>query len=136
MLPSIRDCRLVPVRSITDARGSLAFAEDGCLPFKVRRVFWLYGIQPGAVRGGHAHRWHDEILIAMSGSFTVRVQDRQGTAEFVLDRPDCGLFLPHHVWQVMYGFTPGAVYMVLADDVYSEKDYYRDYIEWKKAVTQ
>ena len=126
---------LVELPKITDPRGSLTFAEGGRhVPFEIRRVFYLYGLAPGTQRGGHAHKWHDEVIIALAGSFDIRVDDGFQTSRYTLASPSTGLFLPRLVWQDLENFSPGAVCLVLASDVYAEADYYRKYPDFLAAV--
>lgn len=126
---------IIEIPEISDDRGHLNFAEGGRhVPFEIKRVFCLYGIPPGKVRGGHAHKWHDEVIFSLVGRFDIRVDDGFRKADFTLDRPNRGLFLPHQVWQDFTHFSPDAVCMVLASDVYTEADYYRKYDEFLQAV--
>lgn len=127
--------RIIELPTVTDPRGSLSFAEGlRHVPFEIRRVFYLYGLAPGTTRGGHAHKWHDEVIIPLAGSFGIRLDDGVQTRRYTLDRPSAGLFLPRLVWQDLENFSPGAVCLVLASDVYSEADYYRKHADFLAAV--
>jgi dTDP-4-dehydrorhamnose 3,5-epimerase-like enzyme len=127
--------RIIELPTITDPRGSLSFAEGlRHVPFEIRRVFYLYGLAPGTTRGGHAHKWHDEVIVPLAGRFDIRLDDGFQTRRYTLDRPSAGLFLPRLVWQDLENFSPGAVCLVLASDVYSEADYYRRHAEFLAAV--
>jgi len=127
--------RIIDLPTITDPRGSLTFAEGARhVPFEIRRVFYLYALAPGTKRGGHAHKWHDEVIIPLAGSFDIRLDDGFQTCRYALDCPSTGLFLPRLVWQDLENFSPGAVCLVLASDVYTEADYYRKYPDFLAAV--
>ncbi len=130
----LEQVRIIELPTRSDPRGSLTFAEgDRHLPFPIKRVFYLYGIPPNAHRGGHAHKWHDEVIIAAAGSLEIIVDDGAGKATYRLDAPHRGLLLPRMVWQDLREFSPGAVCLVLASDVYSEADYYRKYDDFLAA---
>ncbi|MFA4944308.1 MAG: FdtA/QdtA family cupin domain-containing protein [Lentisphaeria bacterium] len=131
----LEQVRLLEFPKISDPRGSLSFVEgERHLPFAIKRVFYLYGIAPGQSRGGHAHKWHDEVIIPLAGSFDIILDDGFAKQPHHLDQPHVGLFLPRLVWQDLVNFSPGAVCLVLASDVYSEADYYRRYPEFLAAV--
>jgi hypothetical protein len=92
----------------------------------VKRFFALHDIAPNAHRGGHAHREQHQFLVMLAGGVTVTVDDGETRTEVRLDRPNLALHAPPMLWLDLDGFTPGAVCMVLASDVYAESDYIRD----------
>jgi dTDP-4-dehydrorhamnose 3,5-epimerase-like enzyme len=103
------------------------------LPFKMKRVFYLYDVPQGSFRGKHAHIEHFTFLIAINGSFDVTLIDTNGNQEVVtLNRPNKGLLIPNMVWHELNNFTSGAVCLVLASDVHKEEDYIRDFDEFLK----
>ena len=111
-----------------DARGSLIALEcEQDIPFKVRRVYYIYGTQQGIPRGFHAHRTLSQVLIAVSGSVRVCCEYNSERKEFLLDSPDQGLLLEGLVWREMHDFSEGCVLLVLASEHYCEEDYIRDY---------
>jgi UDP-2-acetamido-3-amino-2,3-dideoxy-glucuronate N-acetyltransferase len=120
---------------ITDHRGHLSFAElNQSLPFSVSRYFLVFGVPNREIRGEHAHRTLHQYLVAVHGSCAVRVFDGKRSEEIVLDRPDCALHVPPMVWTTQYKYSPDAVLLVLASDVYREEDYIRDFDEYRASA--
>jgi hypothetical protein len=133
--PSIGDCRIVTLPKITDPRGNLTFIEgDRHVPFSISRVYYLYDVPGGAERGGHAHRALHQLIIAMSGSFDVILDDSTGKHRFHLNRSYTGLYVCPMIWREIDNFSSGSVCMVLASNRYDEADYYRNYDEYVKAM--
>jgi len=127
--------RLVDLATATDATASLTFIEGGRhLPFEIRRVYYLYDIEAGAERGGHAHKQHEELIIAAAGRFDIVLNDGYRSERFCLERPNQGVFFPTMVWHELQNFTPGSVCLVLASLYYDQEDYFRDYDEFVAAV--
>lgn len=111
-----------------DANGSLAYAEVGSgLPFTPKRMFTVWDVPSGAVRGRHAHRTCQQFLVCTHGSIRVQVEGREGDMEFILDSPHLGLYLPPMVWAELRGHSQGATLLVLASHAYDESDYIRDH---------
>jgi dTDP-4-dehydrorhamnose 3,5-epimerase-like enzyme len=128
-------CRIIDLPKVTDPRGNLTFVEAGNhIPFDIRRVYYLYDVPGGAERGGHAHKELQQLIIAMSGSFDVVVDDGKKKKRFHLNRSYYGLYLPTMVWRELDNFSSGSVCMVLASNRYDESDYYRDYKKFLQAV--
>lgn len=122
----------LPLQVHGDDRGSLIALENGHnLPFDVKRVYYIYGTQAGVPRGFHAHRKLKQLLIAVSGSVTVKTEHDGKTETHLLNRPDEGLLINGLVWREMHDFSPDCVLIVLADDYYNEADYIRDYNVFK-----
>lgn len=115
-----------------DERGLLVALERSSLPFEIQRVFYLYDTQPNVRRGKHAHKKCNQVLICVSGSCKILLDDGIKKEVVVLDSPDSGIFVPAGDWREMYEFSPGAVLLVLADQPYDEGDYIRDYDEFLK----
>lgn len=118
---------------ILDERGSLTFVEGARhLPFEIRRAYWIYGVPTGEERHGHAHRTLDEVLVALSGSFNVRLDD--GAREWVatLNRPYVGLFVPRLTWRCVESFSSGAVCLALASAPFDAADYVRSRHEFRR----
>ena len=120
-----------------DKRGMLvALEEMKDIPFEVKRVYYMYDTVAGVRRGYHAHKALQQILIAIHGSCKIHLDDGNDTAEVVLDKPYEGLYLSNNVWREMYDFSPDAVLMVLASEVYKEEDYIRDYDAFLQMVKE
>ncbi|APZ95934.1 sugar 3,4-ketoisomerase [Fuerstiella marisgermanici] len=130
------DCRLLRFPRIEDRRGNLSFIEGGKhIPFDIKRVYYLYDVPGGAERGGHAHKQLWQVIIAMSGSFDVMLDDGFGQQKFHLNRSYSGLVVGPMMWREIDNFSSGSVCLVLASRHYDEDDYYRDYNEFCKAVS-
>ena len=119
-----------------DDRGSLIALENHKdYPFDVRRVYYIFGTVEGVRRGFHAHKHLQQILICVSGSCMVHLDNGKGeTEEIALDNPQKGLYIANDLWREMYDFSPDAVLMVLASEFYDESDYIRDYQAFVKYV--
>lgn len=129
------ECRLIELPKVLDPRGSLTFIEGNRhIPFESKRVFYLYDVPGGASRAGHALKTCHQFIIAISGSFAVHVDDGFRKASFHLNRSYYGLHLPPLIWREIDDFSSGAVCLVLASELYSEVDYYREYDQFLKAV--
>jgi len=132
---NIADCRLIDLPKIADPRGNLTFVEGGNhIPFDIKRVYYLYDVPGGAERGGHAHKDLHQLIIAMSGSFDVVLDDGFEKKRFHLNRSYNGLYVCPMIWRELDNFSSGAVCMVLASNPYGESDYYRNYDEFKEAL--
>lgn len=127
---TVDSCRIIqlPRHHSTDRRGNLSVVEAfRTVPFDVRRVYYIYDVPGGESRGAHAHRSLHQLIVAVSGSFTVSVTDGVETRSYRLDRPYMGLYLVPGMWRTLDDFSSGAVCLVLASEVYDEDDYIRDY---------
>jgi dTDP-4-dehydrorhamnose 3,5-epimerase-like enzyme len=112
---------------VEDTRGNLAFIQNDILPFEFKRIYYLYDVPSSAFRGGHSHIYQEEILIALSGSFEVAVNDGISKKSFLLNKPNIGLHISTGIWRELENFSSGAVCLVLASDVFKEEDYIRDF---------
>lgn len=113
---------------IADPRGNLTVAEaHSHLPFGVSRVYWVYDVPAGECRGGHAHKACREFIVAVSGSFTVTLDDGREKQTFLLNHPYQGLLVETGVWRTLDDFSSGAVCLVMASEPFEEEDYIRDY---------
>jgi hypothetical protein len=129
------DCRILRFPRIEDPRGNLSFIEGKThVPFDIRRVYYLYDVPGGAARGGHAHKALWQVIIAMSGSFDVILDDGAGKQKFSLNRSYYGLVIGPMMWRELDNFSSGSVCVVLASQPYEEDDYYRDYDEFRAAL--
>lgn len=128
---SLDQCRLLQLPKIEDRRGNLTFIEaNHHVPFAIERVYYLYDVPGGAERGGHAHRHLHQFLVAMSGSFDVKIDDGERKTTYHLNRSYYGLYLCPMIWREIDNFSSGAVCMVLASAPYIVEDYLRDYDEF------
>lgn len=124
----IESCTIVDLPKINDPRGNLTFVEAGRhIPFDIRRVYYLYDVPGGAERGGHAHKALHQLIIAMSGSFDIHLDDGRARKTVHMSRSHYGLYVCPMTWRAIDNFSSGAVCMVLASDYYDESDYYREY---------
>ena len=131
----ISQCRIIDLPKIADPRGNLTFIEGGRhVPFEIRRVYYLYDTPGGAERGGHAHKNLYQLIVAMSGSFDVILNDGREKKRFHLNRSYYGLYVCPMIWRELDNFSSGSVCMVLASNFYDESDYYRDFQEFLKAL--
>ena len=125
---SIADCRLVSLPKIADPRGNLTFIEAGRhIPFDIQRVYYLYDVPGGAERGGHGHKRLEQLIVAMSGSFDIIVDDGIEKKRFHMNRSYYGLYVCPMIWRELDNFSSGSVCLVLASTHYEEDDYFRDY---------
>lgn len=127
MKTTIIGVQLLKVPVVEDTRGNLAFIQKDFLPFEFKRVYYLFDVPSSAYRGGHSHIVQEELLIALSGSFEVVVQDGLVKKSFILNKPNVGLLIPTGIWRELQNFSSGAVCLVLASDVFEEADYIRDF---------
>lgn len=123
---------IITLPKIFDPRGNLTVAEGDSLPFAIRRVYWVYDVPGGEHRGGHAHKHCREFIVAVSGAFTVTLDNGKEKVPFLLNHPYQGLLVETDVWRTLDDFSSGAVCLVLAEDPFSEDDYIRDYDEYMK----
>ncbi len=132
---SVRGVTLHQLRDVKDMRGSLSVAELGVdVPFEAKRYFLVYDVPSVEVRGEHAHRQCGQFLVAVKGVLHVVADDGTAREEFVLDRPDIGIYVPPMTWCIQYRYSTDAVLLVLASEHYDAADYIRDYDEFERLV--
>ena len=132
---TVFDCSLITLDKNEHAKGNLSAVSNQIqVPFDTKRIYYLYDIPGGLARGGHAHIALKQLVVALSGSFDITVDDGKTKRTFQLSRPNIGLLLPSGLWRELTNFSSGSICMVLASDEYSEEDYFREYdefIAWK-----
>ena len=121
---------IIKIPKIDDYRGNIAFIEKDVVPFEIKRVYYLFDIPSNARRGGHSHKEQFELLIPLSGSFEVIVDDGKEKKVIALNKPDKGLLIKSNVWRELENFSSGSVCLVISSGEYIEEDYIRDYQEF------
>ena len=126
---SIDDVEIISIPKIIDeeGRGKLSVIEKSIVPFEIKRVYYLYDVPSDAFRGGHAHKNLIQFMIALSGSFEVKIDDGSNNKKVMLNKPNQGLLIPSGIWREMDNFSAGSVCLVLASEFFDESDYFRDY---------
>ena len=134
---SIRDCKIIDLSRIEDIRGALTVIEgDVDVPFPIHRVYWLYDVPGGAMRAGHAHKKLMQLIIAVSGSCDVTLDDGRERKRFHLNRSFHGLYVHPMTWREIDNFSSNSVLLVLASSHYDETDYFREYNEFRKTALE
>ena len=129
--------RTIPLATHPDPRGVLTVLEGGTdIPFEIRRIFFVYRVQPPYERGGHAHPDTEQLLICVSGQMKVDLSDGSSTGTFVLNDPSYGLYVPEMVWTRLYAFSPDAVCVAAASTHYANSDVIRDWDEYLRIATR
>ena len=125
--------RIIDLPKIPDDRGNLSFFENSKqIPFDIQRVYWIYDVPGGEVRGGHAYRQLSEVIVALSGSFEVILHDGTEEKRFMLNRSYTGLYVPSMMWRRLENFSTNAMALIAADAAYDEADYIRDFNDFKR----
>jgi hypothetical protein len=130
------DAKIIDLPKFEDPRGNLSIIEeDNHIPFKIERTYWIYDVPGGEVRGGHAFREQQEMIVALSGSFDVIVDDGVVKQTFFLNRSYFGLYVPAGIWRQMASFSTNSLALVLSSTRFNADDYireYKEYIEFRK----
>lgn len=132
---SVYDCSVIEIDKHHHEKGNLSVIENGkTIPFGVKRVYYLYDVPGGESRGGHAHKELQQLIVAVSGSFDVKLDDGKQKRTYTINRPYQGLLIVPGIWRELDNFSSGSVCLVLASTEYSAEDYIREYdkfIEYK-----
>ena len=124
--------KIIQLPKFLDARGNLSFIEqESHIPFKIERTYWIYDVPGGEKRGGHAYKENEELIVALSGSFDIIVDDGKEKKTFSLNRSYYGLYVPKGTWREMQNFSTNSLALILSSTKYDESDYIRDYDEFK-----
>ena len=128
---SLEDCKIVELPKILDTRGNLSYVEEiNHVPFHIKRCYWIYDVPSGEKRGGHSFKQNHELVIALSGSFNVLLNDGNEQKTFFLNRSSYGLYVPNGIWRQMDEFSTNSLALVLASTNYSSSDYIRNFEEF------
>jgi dTDP-4-dehydrorhamnose 3,5-epimerase-like enzyme len=127
--------QIIHLPKFEDPSGNLSFIEEfKQIPFKIERAYWIYDVPGGEIRGGHAFKIQQEIIVALSGSFDIIVDNGQLKETFSLNRSYFGLFIPPGIWRQMQNFSTNSVALVLSSTVFDETDYIRKYYDFIKYI--
>jgi hypothetical protein len=130
---SVFDCTLLTFDKNHKIKGNLTAVTNNIqIPFDIKRIYYLYDIPGGLSRGGHAHKELQQLVVALSGSFDITLDDGEAKRTFQLSRPNVGLLVPSGLWRELNNFSSGSICMVLASELYSEEDYFRNYTEFQE----
>ncbi|SDW70202.1 sugar 3,4-ketoisomerase [Flavobacterium degerlachei] len=125
--------KIIDLPKIKDSRGNLSFLEHPSqLPFKIERTYWIYDVPGGEMRGSHAFKEQQEFIVALSGSFDVVLHDGVAETSFSLNRSYYGLLIPKGYWRTLKNFSTNSLALIISDKQYNEKDYIRDFEEFKR----
>lgn len=134
---TLKEVKLIELPKILDPRGNLSFIEEhNHVPFKIERAYWIYDVPGGQIRGGHAFKEQQELVVALSGSFDVVIHDGKEEKRFHLNRSYVGLYIPNGLWRHMDNFSTNSVVLVLSSTAYEETDYIRDHEAFIKRQTE
>lgn len=129
------NAKLVDLPKFLDLRGNLSYIEEEThLPFKIKRVYWIYDVPGGELRGGHAFRETEEFIVALSGSFDIVLNNGRKEYRFSLNRSYYGVIIPKMIWRMLENFSTNSLALIIASTNYSEVDYIRDFKEFTNLV--
>lgn len=127
--------KIIDLPKILDRRGNLSFIEgNNHVPFAIARSYWIYDVPGGEVRGGHAYRENEELVVALSGSFDVVLHDGVQEHRFHLNRSYLGVYIPKMMWRTLENFSTNSLALVLSSTAYDANDYIRDFDQFRKEV--
>ncbi|RYD51981.1 MAG: WxcM-like domain-containing protein [Sphingobacteriales bacterium] len=132
---NLHKAQIIDFPKIPDERGNLSFFEnEKQLPFTIQRVYWIYDVPGGEMRGGHAYHHLEEVIVALSGSFDVVLHNGNEEHRFTLNRSHYGLYIPKMIWRRMENFSTNALAFVAANASYDESDYIRNFTEFQQLI--
>ncbi len=128
-----KDSRIIQLPKIEDQRGNLSFYESlNHIPFEIKRTYWIYDVPGGQTRGGHAFKDQHEFIIALSGSFDVKLNDGVSDKTYSLSRSYYGLYVPNMIWKEMFNFSTNSLALIVSSTNFSDLDYIREYEVFQK----
>lgn len=128
--------RIIELPKIEDLRGNLSFFESlNHIPFDIKRTYWIYDVPGGQTRGGHSFKVQHEFIIALSGSFDVKLNDGVSDVTYSLNRSYYGLYVPNMIWREILNFSTNSLALIVSSTNYCETDYIRDFDKFQKLVT-
>lgn len=131
----MQEAKIINLPKILDRRGNLSFIEgSNHVPFAIARTYWIYDVPGGEVRGGHAYRENEELVVALSGSFDVVLHDGVREHRFHLNRSYFGVYIPKMMWRTLENFSTNSLALVLSSTAYDVDDYIRDFDQFRKEV--
>lgn len=128
--------KIINLRRDDNGNYSICSNQTDAVPFDTKRVYWIYDVPGGENRGGHAHKHLRQIIIAANGSFSVNLDNGHEKKQYLLNRPDQGLYLDTEIWRTLDDFSSGAVCLVLASELYDPDDYLYEYDEFLDYISQ
>lgn len=135
MIESLNPIKLLKLPKIIDDRGNLSFIEEEThIPFRIKRVYWIYDVPGGEFRGSHAFKETEELIVALSGSFDIILHDGRLEYHFQLNRSYNGIYIPKMIWRKLDNFSTNSLALVLASTLYNELDYIRDFSEFQRLL--
>lgn len=131
----MQEAKIINLPKILDRRGNLSFIEgNNHVPFAIARTYWIYDVPGGEVRGGHAYRENEELVVALSGSFDVLLHDGVQEHRFHLNRSYFGVYIPKMMWRTLENFSTNSLALVLSSTTYDVNDYIRDFDQFREEV--
>lgn len=128
----LKNPKIIQLPKFLDPRGNLSFVESQQhVPFEIKRTYWIYDVPGGEIRGSHAFRNSEELIIALSGSFEIVLHDGKKEENFFLNRSYYGLYIPKMYWRTIQNFSTNSLSLVLTSTIYDENDYIRDFDQFK-----
>lgn len=133
----INQVKEIKLPKILDDRGNLSFFENGNqIPFDIQRVYWIYDVPGGEYRGGHAYKDLQEVIVALSGSFDVVLNDGKEERKYSLNRSYTGLYIPKMIWRHLENFSTNSLALIVTDKMFEEQQYIRNFEAFKKQIDE
>jgi dTDP-4-dehydrorhamnose 3,5-epimerase-like enzyme len=132
---SLQQAKILELPKVLDNRGNLSFFQNNDqIPFEIKRVYWIYDVPGGEHRGGHAYKELQEVIVALSGSFDVVLNDGREEKKFTLNRSYYGLYIPKLIWRHLDNFSTNALAFIVTDSFYNKDQYIRDFSTYKQII--